>query len=360
MVSIAEKRLYEDKPTADGVLHRNPYAARGRLENNIEPFGWTEYRNYVKNELPIIRWSKLESIWKIPYYNILYRIFKHLSENTLSLNKRDNVLKIALGGFFDGYKNRFKSQASVIPFDIFPRLRTWVSFAEGATNIDEVYTCEHKVGGKTYEFPVYLRANPEGGTPKDPKPDELKENIDFVKTNNASRYDKMSTTESGMFFNEDFKAYSMNKLTRLDYRRYFQSEPERAHRWAVKDDTWKIVKNGLRDTAKEATVNATLPAGYQVKIYKRPTSKSGFWYNLGKYLMFDETPRSWTMFWYWLLRDISYDIIDTFLDPGEYAMRKAKVPEDRIRDYVETGWKASAAAVRAFQGPTNYTYAAAA
>jgi hypothetical protein len=361
---MAEKAtgLYEDdtpirfKAGSGGPRPRRHYSSGKKKE----PFGWTEYRDWVKKELPLFRANQLSNIWKIPAYNILHWGLKYLSEEAMPVKDRDNVLKALIGGFIDGYKTNYKKQASLLPYKIFPKLRVWMSFAEGATNVDELYTYQHTVNGVAYEFPVFARANPEGKDPKDPSADELKKNIDLVREKNVSIYDKMETEESSGFLNPDAKAFMFNKLTRLDYKRYFQSEPERAHRWAFKDDMWEIYREDMLDLPKMAAVNATLPAGYSVKIFKRPTAESGIFYNIGKYLMFDTTPRSGKMFLYWLVRDLSYDVIDTIMDPGEYAMRVAGIPEESRRDYVELGWKASAASTRALLNgaPPNLRFAA--
>lgn len=140
--------------------------------------------------------------------------------------------------------------------------------------------------------------------------------------------------------NGNWTEYSVKKITRWDFERYFKNEETRFYRHVFKPESWLIHQQGDRDAATEATVNATPGIQAPVKIYDRPVSPNGLLTKVGKYAFVDKTPRSGKMLAYNFLQDLAYDVIDTFMDPVEDLLESMKfLPvEETVRQLVFKEW----------------------
>lgn len=378
-----EKRLYEDSPglilpgdkrfrVPDGLDERGDFVfdqkrklyvpnvrRRGKMPGNEEdrPSRWDKYQA-VKTKYPIINLEKygpLEVVLntiKIPLYNW---VSKGLDQITPAVSSTDNFITDVFRAFTTAYSNRFSQTSRTLVWDTFPRIRTWLSYAEGATNIENLYVIEHK----GCDIPVFLQNRGQS----DPEEAALKENIEFVQNNDRSIYDKMGDSDpvlnrtiANPGITGDFVSYAAEKYSRTDYE-YFQQEPAKMNRAWVKDETWVIQQYGQRDAAKEGHINSTMTLPANVKVYRTPTQTSGFWHTVGKFLG-DPDPKSWRMWWYWQAGDWIYDAIDSIFDPIQDLLEKTGVPHEGMRHFIEEEYKAIARTRRGFFNPSspNLTY----
>ena len=316
-----------------------------------EPSGffrsWFRYRKRLAEEMPIVRWKYLGNYWKVPVYSAVSKIAGAF--NTTAPKDRDTLFKIAVGGLLDVAENNLHGVAKSTAQKCFPRIRAWTTHAEGGTNISRMYIYSHIHGGVTYELPIGFEYF-EGGVRKTPDVNTLKENIQHIIDHNESTFNKNREMES--YLNKDWVRHSANKVTRWDYERHFEEESWRFNRHVIKPYSWYIHQHGQRDTVAESALDPSLPTS-KIKIFKTPVDKSGFWYNLGKYLFADDSPRSGSMFWYSILTDLAYDVVDTLYDPFEDLMESIPgMPREAIRYTVFNEWRIATDAVRSgFRNP---------
>jgi len=322
----------------------------GQPATEGEPGGffrsWFRYRKRLAEEMPIVRWNYFGNYWKVPAYSLISKV---AGAYNIDPANRDTLLKIAVGGILDVAENELHGVAKSTAQKCFPRIRAWTTHAEGGTNISNMYIYEHTHGGNTYELPIGFEYY-ENGIKKTPDVATLKENIQHVTDHNESKYNKNREMEA--YLNKDWVRHSANKVTRWDYERHFEEESWRFNRHVIKPYSWYIHQHGERDLAAESALDPSLPTS-KIKIFKNPVGKSGFWYNLGKYLLADDSPRSGDMFMYSLCTDIAYDIVDTFYDPFEDLMESIPgMPREAIRYTVFNEWKIATDAVRSgFRNP---------
>ena len=116
----------------------------------------------------------------------------------------------------------------------------------------------------------------------------------------------MEKGQSSKYLNNNFVTYGADVYTGGSYQDYFQHEPERVHRWFVKEETkiqWE------RDKAAEAKLDPSLKG--KVEVYRRPVDENNLLYALANYLGVDgekTLPRSWDMMRVNALGDLSQDV----------------------------------------------------
>jgi len=301
---------------------------------------WREYRTMLKEEYPWVRGKKLGKVITLPFHYVMYKAFDYVSQNTT--NRQDSITKTLIGGFSDTMGLMHKTQYKAIPFEVFPRLNVMTVFANGATDIEKLYT--YVKNG--FDIPIHTQLQ-DGSTPKD---DDLIQAGKFVEEYGISTYNKIEDIAQNMI-DSQFVNRAMNKVTRGDFKRYFAEEPKRTYRWVCKDEMGAIYAIGDRDTQAEANLPAQL-AG-KVKIFKEPGKKSGFWYRLGQ-MLGDETPSSWKIWWYWTVRDTAYDVGDILFGPAEGTFRRLGFPTPALRNLTDAQYKVSAAVTRNLTGGSKY------
>jgi len=304
-----------------------------------------EYRRWLK-EHPWVNWSEIGGIWKIPVYRAAYHLVKALN---LKEEERDNLLKDLYGAVLDGYEVRFQQEVPAMVFKLFPRIKTELSFAEGATNIEELYTAEFN----GWEFPVYIKKRGE-----DVDEEKLEKNIKFLEENGYSIYDKIGEPgnpySAEEFLNNDFTLYAVDKFTRTDFSRFFEQEPRKMRRWLVKDECWYIASRGEEDLQKSAEYSTKM--GKTIHVYRKPVGEKDIFYWIGRFL-FDDSPRSARMWWYWKVSDWTYDVLDTIFDPVQEILIRTGVPDEGIRAVFRNEYKAIARARRGFFDGTRFAFA---
>gem|GEM_PF-2646995 len=302
---------------------------------------WRDYNREVREKYPWVNWKELKNIWKVPAKYYGHQILKNINI------PRTNTLNDILGTVLDTYQVQWEMGYKADGLRIFPRIRVETTFSEGATKLTHLYTYEHK--GK--DVPVFL------STGKDPDPAKLQENVDYVIATGDSPYDKMGDQKDPFqaakgrnysprdYHNSDFLRDCIDVFTRMDFSRHFKDESQRPERWIVKDETWMIAHDNVRDTAKEAA----LPAGLagKIKVYKNTVGKSGLFYNLGKLFM-DDSPRSGKRWFEWEALNKLYDVQDLIFAPVEAAFEKSGVMGPAMRHIADRRYKATAKSWRGF------------
>jgi hypothetical protein len=320
-------------------------------EGDKEPTGffrsWIRYRRRLAKDLPIVKEGEFKNIWKIPYYHFLSKFWNYVN---IEESSRTGIIPIMWGTLADTLTKDYRETAKQNANNIFPRVRTWITHAEGATTVQGLYVYDYM----GYDIPVaasYTKADSD----KIVKPDEntIREGMKEVEDHHRSPFNDTETAKE--YHNPDFITYSASKVTRWDYKRYMDQDPARFFRWLFKPETWFIHQRGQRDLQEEGNLPADLQG--KIKIYKKPVGKTGLFYDVGKF-MADDSPRSSQMFWYTLAIDLMYDFVDTFYDPLEDLMEKLKLPEESIRELVFYEWKVATNNIRHLyrSGPRPLTY----
>ena len=299
---------------------------------------WADYRKLLKEKYPWVRGKKLHKMISVPIHYGMYHLY-----DALAPISRDSMGQIIWGGVTDTMKLMHKTQYKSIPFEVFPRVNTLTTFANGATEIERLYTVSR--GG--YEIPVHVQLLG-GDLPND---DDIIKSIAFVDEFGISPYNKVEHVAEGMI-DKQFIARAMDKVTRGDYTRYFVDEPEQLYRWIMKDEMGTIQANGIRDTDCENALPSQISG--RVKVYKEPGKKSGIWYRLGQ-LLGDDTPSSWTMLKRWQIMDWTYDISDLLFGPAEATFRRLDFPKQSLRHLLDAQYKIAAGVSRRLTcGNNNY------
>lgn len=312
---------------------------------------WHEYRKMVREQYPFVRRKSLRKLPQIPLNYIAYKICDYISTQ---IGPRDNLGKVIAGGAVDGYGYTFEQMYKMLPFEIFPRIRTFTVFSNSYTETYKMYTIEK--GG--WELPIYFQCYTRDGVEGPPTTERIETAAKFVDEYSVSPYNKIRQVEN--FIDEDFIKYGIDKYSRGDFKRYFQEEPHRFRRWLMRDDTWMIYQYGNRDTTMEASIDASLTDPSlvgRIKVYDDTGKTSGFWYNLGR-LMGDESPSSWTALLYWQLGDWIYDGVDLVFGPAEATFNKLGFPKPAIRRLVDGEYKVVAGVRRGMFSPRGdkFTY----
>ncbi len=234
-------------------------------------------------QYPLLTGEFFHDGWKIPVY---FGINKLAADLSVPLAQRTgNIPKILVGGFIDFVKEwstqRYKTE---IPKSL-PLLGTWRGFAEGTSNVEHLYT----VAFQGHELPIHLTLRERQAAAADPTDDQLTEGVRQVV---RERKSPLNTGELSSYYNGDFDTYkSSSKYTRSDYENSL-IDPNKYKKWLVRDDLWNIQQRGPLRQSRILAVDGT---AYTVRKYGRPASLSTFWY--------------------WLIGDIVYDLIDGPFDP---------------------------------------------
>lgn len=308
---------------------------------------WREYRKQIREKQPLVRWGKLFGLWKPLAYRGVSQVLEKIS---VPAEQRGNFFVDLYGGIVDGYKTSFKKQADIKPADIVPGLRRELEFAGGSTKIEKVYF--YRYNGQ--DVPIFF------STGDNPSEQQLREGIAHVqqikqagrKRYRESKYNKMDKAVADSFLDGDFITWAADKFTRGDYKRYFEQEPGKAHRWFVKLDTAWIHQYGDQDAVAEAALpNDLKPTVFVRKVPENQHGVNSFWNYVGK-LVGKEKPFSWGRYAYWKAGDIIVDLVD--LAFGDHVLESAealKFPADSIRDLSYSFLKIGSDAMRGFFNP---------
>ncbi|UCD07372.1 MAG: hypothetical protein JSW41_00100 [Candidatus Aenigmatarchaeota archaeon] len=312
---------------------KNPYK---RWRNKVGK-AWKAYTDFGN---PIEMWKPLVA-------QLGANVFGSIESGMPIPEERHGFIENVGGAFVTMLRTDLEQYSHNAPYQIMPALRRHLSAAEGASDLEYLYVYD-KVGDPK-EYVIYLS----GG--EIPEENLLREHIDYVDANSISPYEDPNlpfrNRIQGLFDTKDGPPV-LNVATLFDYSDYFVDEPQRAHRWAVKDDSWLANQYGPRQFAMEAALPADLQVDpKKVKIYKRPVSTSGFWYHLGA-LLGDESPRSGRMWLEWVLKKpvLTYIPTDFVLEPIEMAL-EGRLPTEVMRSIVYEKAKGAAAAWRGFSNP---------
>ncbi|MCK4497282.1 MAG: hypothetical protein KAU24_03745 [Candidatus Aenigmarchaeota archaeon] len=238
--------------------------------------------------------------------------------------ERHGLIEDIVGGAITILRTGFQQYSHHAPYDIMPALRRHLSAAEGASDLKYLYV--YYKGGPE-EYPIYLSG---GEIPED---DLLRDNIKYVDDTVLAGNPKSPYEDDALDFKGKIKGLFdmqdgppvLNIATLYDYAEYYQHEPQKAYRWAVKDDTWIANQYGPRNFAMEAALPADLTG--KVRIYERPVKTTGFWYRLGE-LIGDKSPRSGRMWFEWVVKKpLIYIPGDLLLEPLEATLEKILPPE---------------------------------
>ncbi len=228
--------------------------------------------------------------------------------------------------------------------EMFPGLRTYLAYAAGKTSIDKMYV--YNTGSRL--VPIFFTTYKE---PKDPDIAELKKLMADVDATGDSPFDTMESGVSEKYLDNDFIRYAADSYTGNAYSDYFKNEPARTNRWFVKEET-KMKWN--RDVKEEAKLDPSL-AG-KMHVYRRPVSRSGFWYQLGRHMKVDDgggKPRSGKMFWdNWVgnvCQDITYWGTLTAFAAAAITKTVGKGNDD-VRVMVQENYKRGSELTEAFTG----------
>jgi len=316
----------------------------GLKEGEKEPGGffrsWFRYRKRLAEELPFVNMEGLRQYWTSPIYNVLSYITNSIN---IPEANRDTVLKRVVGSTLDTVSGNWKSTAKNLAFKAFPRIRTYLAHAEGATNISKVYMYEHMHGGTTFEYPVAF-AQRVGGAEKVPDTATIQNGINHVLAHNQSPFNR--SIDLDRLVNQNWTDYSAQKTTRWDYERHFEHESQRFSRNVVKPFSWYIQQACERDHVTEASLDPSLPVP-KIRVYKTDVSEGGVLSKFGKYFFADGSPRSLGTFLYSWLTDITYDVVDTFYDPLEALIEGIPgLTKENVRQIVFNEWTVATNFVR--------------
>ncbi len=332
-----ETRRKEGNP----VLIRPEYLYRYRSpeERTLNPF--KRWANKFEKVLKIYTdFGKPWEMWKPLLAGAVAKMLEPLDTKP---EERHGLVQDLVGGFISILRADLKQYAHNQPYIIMPALRNHISAAEGISNLKFIYT--YNPPRSTKEYPIYLS----GG--EKPDNDLLRKNITYVDNNLRSPYEDdaldLKKRISDLFDTQDGPPV-LNAATMFDYDDYFVDEPQKAYRWAVKDDSWVTQQYGERMFYMESALPPDLRG--KVKIYARPVYKGGFWYILGKALG-DESPRSWRMWFEWVVkRPLLYAVADFFIEPLETGLELV-VPRETMRFSVFQKAKGVSGAYRGMSNP---------
>ena len=263
--------------------------------------------------------------------------------------ERHGIAQDIIGGFVTMLRTSLEQYQHSMPYKVVPALRRHLSAAEGPSNVQHVYTYYN---GSSRECALYL------STGDGDKPEEslLRKGIEFVDAFGISPYEGHSEFRSrfGELFDKSDGPPVLEAATLYDYRSYFEQEPGKAERWAVKDDSWIAQQYGDRNLTMEAALPADLQG--KVRVYCMPVSTTGFWYKIGEWLG-DKTPRSGTMWREWAVKKpLLYSFGDFLLEPLEMMLERI-LPPETMRAIVYEKSKGISGAWRGFTNPrTPYLY----
>jgi hypothetical protein len=326
---------------------------------------WEEYREWKKKH-PLVKWNKIDQIYKLPLYMIASGFFNAIE---IKEEHRTNVFLDILGGIIDAEQTKYGEMAQNLVFtQIFPGLRTELDFAEGPTrNLGRVYAIEYTYGVNTRHCPIYLQRKSDLGVlDPDPTPTELADRIQYVIDNNESPYNESTRLVVGgaespivthfkdrpvrTYYRERFSDLAAIKYTRLAFggseARYREDELFQMAfpTWLVRNQIRLYRQLGDRDTAREATYAPGITVGgntYQIYVFEQP-----------KYLTIGGTPlinptsgnpislENW-----WALKkgDWTYDLISTALDPMLSGFEKLGLSERGLARIVLNFYKSAIA-----------------
>jgi hypothetical protein len=336
-----EKELYSDNfPEGSkvyGYLNqgkektRNPYKRWARKVGKV-------WKNYTDFGNPLEMWKPILAGFGAK----ILRSIETVPE------ERRSFFDDIVGGTITILRTGWEQYSHNAPYDIMPALRRHLSAAEGVSNLKYIYAY-YKPGDRR-EYTIYLS----GG--EIPNNEVLRNNIRYVDDNNMSPYEGDPETKETIsrYFDTQDGPPVLNAATMFDYADYFGEEPEKAHRWSVKEDSWIANQYGNRNSAMEAALPEDLQG--KVKIYERPVETSGFWYSIGR-LLGDESPRSGRMWIEWAVKKpIIYAFGDLLFEPLEVTLELI-VPPATLRDLVYQKAKSISAAWRGISNPRpHYLY----
>ncbi|MBI4020232.1 MAG: hypothetical protein HY367_02785 [Candidatus Aenigmarchaeota archaeon] len=275
-----------------------------------------------------VAFDQLGNVWKMPVYWGVREIGRGITDYAQGLRQAAQetgrkaggayVLETLLGRNLQEY-GRQNLQALIT--NTFPKLHFWDLWSYGITNIDKLYTIEHKGA----ELPVYIKAD----KGSEPSPEIIQQHIGYLLDNNMSIYNYQINTDL-QFFERKTQEQTLNKYSRGDYENQFV-DPDRFRRWLVRDECWYVQQFGDQLQAEERDVNVR-GQQYHVKVYRKPH-------------------RSILNWAYWFAGDQLYDIIDMPFDNVqrlvETGIQVAGIPRDLLETLTEFEYTGIAATRRA-------------
>ncbi|MBU0953469.1 MAG: hypothetical protein KKA90_03555 [Nanoarchaeota archaeon] len=212
-------------------------------------------------------------MWKLPAWYFTDKLGQYLQKK-LPEENRDNPWKTVAGGFIDGLQQRAEQTWHVTLTKSFPYVSLLWGWANGTSNIEHMYTVEHK----GHEIPIYLSTQAFGVDT--PTPELLQENVRHVVTHRESPYndDSLQSMYNGIFGDSD----AVNATTRGDYSRL--QDPKLFRKWFVRDHTYLIQQRG--ELIKEET-EVVDGVSYTIRTYEDPSKWMNLLYNFTISFVYD-------------------------------------------------------------------------